>query len=387
MLRTRFPLFAGVVLVVGILMAAWLWPRQAGRDAASPEPGKPVSPAANSTLRRRASQPPAPTEATEQLQRALAGVLDAADLAQRKQLLAELRRRLEALGAGERQALLGEFLASHRDADLGGQFTVGPEGGLTASPTLRVWLLNELARLDPAAAAALGRQVLASMDSPDEWAVGLRAVVLGDGSTEGRALVKDKTLALLTHETWQQQPSSGYLNAFDVAVYLKDQEFAPVLSRLLSQTNQPALAHAAFLALDRLTLAAPVEFLRALQTQATSLEGREAARAGFFARADATDPAQRIILEQYLLDPRRTVEELNAFAGTFPNASQFLSHNLLTRQAVFDGTLLARRDAATLAIVRQWQTEPRFADRRAQLRMVETRLQEFQRQTQKQKVP
>jgi len=311
-------------------------------------------------------------------------VLDAADLAQRRQRLAELRRRLEALVAGERQAVLGEFLTSRRDADLGGQFTVGPDGGLTSSPTLRVWLLNEMAGLDPAAAAALGRQVLASMDSPDEWAVGLRSVALGDGSAEGRTLVKDKTLALLTHEAWQQQPTPGYLNAFDVAVHLKDRDFAPVLSGLLRQTNQPALAHAAFLALDRLTLAAPVEFLNTLQTEAASLAGREAARAGFFARADATDPAQRVLLERYLLAPQRTAEELNAFAATFPNASLFLSHNLLTRQAVFDGATLARRDAATLAIVRQWQTEPRFAGQREQLRAVETRLQEFVRQTQKQ---
>ena len=314
-------------------------------------------------------------------------MLEAADLAQRKQLLAEVRRRLEALAAGERQALLGEFLTSRRDADLGGQFAVGPEGGLTASPTLRVWLLNELARLDPTAAAALGRQVLASMDSPDEWAVALRAVTLGESSAEGRTLVKDKTLALLTHEAWQQQPSSGYLNAFDVAVHLKDREFAPVLSGLLRQTNQPALAHAAFLALDRLTIAAPVEYLRMLQTQAASLEGREATRAGFFARADATDPAQRVVLEQYLLDPTRNVGELNAFAATFPNASLFLSHNLLTRQATFDGATLARRDAATLAIVRQWLAEQRFSGRLEQLRVMEARLQEFMRQAPKPTVP
>ena len=387
MSRSRLPILAGVILVLGILLTAWLWQRRAAHDTTSPEAGKPSSSITNSNRLRPTSQPPTPSEAAEQLRRALADVLEAADLAQRKQLLAEVRRRLETLAAGERQALLGEFLTSRRDADLGGQFAVGPEGGLTSSPTLRVWLLNELARLDPTAAAALGRQVLASMDSPDEWAVALRAVALGESSAEGRTMVKEKTLALLSHAEWQQQPSSGYLNAFDVAVHLKDREFAPVLSGLLRQTNQPALAHAAFLALDRLTLAAPTEYLQTLQTQPGWLEGREAARAGFFARADATDLPQRAILEQYLLDPRRSTEELNAFAETFPNASQFLSHNLLTRQAVFDGTALARRDAATLAIVRQWQTDPRFVAQRDQLRRVETRLQEFTRQAQKKSAP
>lgn len=336
---------------------------------------------------RQAAAPSPDSPKSEALGQILAGVLDAADLPQRTAQLPELRRQLEGTAAAERQQLLGEFLAARRDVDLGGQFAVGPDGGLTSSPTLRVWLLNELARLDPAAAAALGRQVLAGMDSPDEWAVALRAVALGDGSADARALMKDKTLALLAHEAWQQQPTSGYLHAFDVAVHLKDREFAPVLGGLLRQTNQPALAHAAFLALDRLTLAAPVEYLQALQTSAARLDGREAARAGFFARAGATVPVQRVILEQYLLDPQRGAEELDAFAAIFPNASLFLSHNLLTRQAVFDGATLARRDAATLAIVRQWQTEPRFAGRREQLGVIAARLQEFVRQTQKQAAP
>jgi len=294
--------------------------------------------------------------------------MGAADAASRAGLLDELRRQLEALGPVERRHLLGDFLITRRDADLGGEFKLGPDGGLTASPTLRVWLLNELIRFDPTGAAELGRQVLAGMDSPDEWAVALRAVALGDKSEDARRLLRDKTLVLLGHSAWQQQPTSGYLNAFDVAVHLKDRAFAPALSGLLRQTNQPALAHAAFLALDRLTLAAPVELLSALQAQPAELEGREAARAGFFARADAMHPAQRTLLEQYLLAPSRSAEEWSAFAATFPNANQFLSNNLLTRQAIPDGAALLRRDIATLAVVRQWLTDPRFATHQAHLR-------------------
>ena len=339
------------------------------------------------TNRKSKQRGPANLNTGQLLRTALADVMSTADLAGRTERLGELRRLLEAMPADERRRWLTEFLDSRRDADLGGQFGVGPAGDLTTSPSLRVWLLNEITRLDPAGAAALGRQVLAGMDSPDEWAVALRAVALGDASADGRTLLKAKTLALLGHAPWQEQPTSGYLHAFDVAVHLKDREFAPVLSNLLRQTNQPALAHAAFLALDRLTMAAPVDFLRELQTNPEWLNGRETTRAGYLARADATDPAQRGILEQYLLDPRRNEEELNVFATTFPNASLFLSHNLLTRQATFDGRQLVRRDAATLAIVRQWLTEPRFAARRAQLLIVEARLNEFLSQASKQGSP
>ena len=376
-LRRLLPWLAGI-LVIGITAALWLRARRVVTETDTTKPdlgqGTEVVP-----HHPRPSFPsPAPNLVGEQL-----AAVVSADAAQRAGLLEELRRRLEALAPAERRQLLGAFFAAKQDADLGGRFAVGADGGLTASPTLRVWLLNELVRLDPAGAAALGRLVLSAMDSPDEWAVALRAVALGDASDGGRSLLKERTLALLGHKPWQQEPTSGYLNAFDVAVHLRDREFAPVLSGLLRQTNQPALAHAAFLALDRLTMAAPVEFLGALQAQPDALAGREAARAGYFARADVTIPAQRALLEQYLLAPTRSAEEWDAFAATFPNANQFLSNNLLTRQAIPDGATLARRDTATLAVVRQWLADQRFTVRREHLRTLEIRLLEFVRQTQK----
>lgn len=386
MQKSLLALGLAAIVATGLLLAGWWLRRVPERKPTAAE--IPPSPSARKDAGRLdPARPAAPLEAVQQLQRTLMELLDKVSPGQRTAMLPGLQRSLEETPNAERLNMLEEFFASGRDSELGGQFKVGPEGGLTASPTLRVWLLNELTRLNPSAAAKLGRQVLRSMDSPDEWAVALRAVALGDQTPDGRALIKERTLRLLHHGNWQSQPTSGYLNAFDVAVHLKDSEFAPVLSGLLRQTNQPALAHAAFLALDRLTLAAPVEFLQALQTQAAGLDGREAARAGFFARADASIPEQRVVLEQYLLDRHRSTEELDAFAATYPNASLFLSHNLLTRQVVFDGTTLARRDAAALAIVRQWLTEPRFANRREHLSIVEMRLVEFTRQASNQGRP
>ena len=100
-----------------------------------------------------------------------------------------------------------------------------------------------------------------------------------------------------------------------------------------------------------------------------------------------SDPAQCTLLEQYLLSPDRSLEEWNAFVATFPNANQFLSHNLLTRQTVPDGAALARRDAATLAVVQQWLMDPRFASRREQMHALESRLQKSVGQTLKPVVP
>lgn len=46
------------------------------------------------------------------------------------------------------------------------------------------------------------------------------------------------------------------------------------------------------------------------------------------ARADVRDPVQKQALETYLLDPKRTAEELRGFASVFPNANVAISQNL-----------------------------------------------------------
>lgn len=363
--------------VLGLLGAA-LWTL---RQKPAPDASRPTVERTHSEPLAAGSSNPAASTAlipsTNALLPLLESVLTGNSAEERRRHLGEVRRWLRDTPAEVRRAQLAAFLASRRDADLGGQFKVGADGSLTTSPTLRVWLLNEFSGMDRAEAAALAREVLSRPDSADEWAVALRCLALGDTSAAAHALLKEKTLALLQREAWQEQASSGFLQAFDVAVYLRDAEFAPVLSGLLRQTNQVAVAHAAFLALDRLVLAAPVESLRELQANPDWLAGREGTRAGIFARADVTDASQRTILETYLLDSRRSPGELSAFAATFPNASLFLSPNLLTRQATFDGATLLRRDIATLQVVRGWLGEPRFAPVREALRLIESRLAEY----------
>ena len=121
---------------------------------------------------------------------------------------------------------------------------------------------------------------------------------------------------MIQNPEWQRHPTNGFLEAFDVIVYARDTGFVPTLSTMTRQSDNQALAHAGFLSLDRLTLSDPTVTLAQLQAQPDTLGGREAMRANLFARADTRDPQQRVLLEAYLLDSRRTPEELNAFAGS-----------------------------------------------------------------------
>lgn len=94
----------------------------------------------------------------------------------------------------------------------------------------------------------------------------------------------------------------------------KTSEPSPTLS-ILRLIGSPSLPRAALV-----LLAAHPELM----------EGREKTRANFFARADLRDPQQKALLESYLLDPRRSAQELQTFAGIFPNANYMISNNLLT---------------------------------------------------------
>jgi hypothetical protein len=208
----------------------------------------------------------------------------------------------------------------------------------------------------------------------------LRSLARGDTSAEGRALLEQKTGELLRYDAWQQNPTSGYLEAFDAAVYLGGTNLMPALSDLLRRQDNPAVAHAAFLALDRLVINDAVTTLDVLESAPDLMQGRELTRANYFARADVRDPQQRQVLEKYLLDPQIGSEELNTFAGVYPNANFIISANLLTPTPTPDRAALTSRDAESLRLMDDWLVDPRFGRVRPELEKAKVRLEQFVRQ-------
>lgn len=293
------------------------------------------------------------------------------------QKLAELRLGLQAMPVKEAVAAIRQFLDAKSDASTRLGFKLASNGSLDQAPTLRTFLLDELARLDPAAAADYSRVILAGMDSPDEWAVALRNLAQGDSSADGRALLTQKASQMLQYAPWQQNPSTGYLEAFDVPVYLGGADFVPTLSSLVQSQDNPAISHAAFLALDRLVINNPVAVLQSLESAPDLMTGRESTRADYFGRADVRDPQQRQILESYLLNPSIAPAELQTFAGIFPNGNFMISPNLLTQNTTLDHDGLIDRDQQSLAVAQQWLTDPRFAQITPVIQSVVQRLQMF----------
>ena len=364
-----------LVALVGLCaLSFWLWH---GRHSAPTKLARPSQPA-------QAKNAPVlpPTNVADaaggprlEAARATLAATTAPEIARKE--LDELRRYLSTLPPPAAVAAIRQFLDARQDVPTGLGFAIGPDGFLTGAPSLRIFLLDYLAQVDRPAAGRYAESILGSMDSPGEWAVSLRNYALANATPEGRAFLEQKMQELLGHEPWQSNPSAGYLEAFDVAVHLGGTNLMPALTQLLRQTDNHALAHAAYLALDRLTLSNPAATLEHLLKDPSVMQGREQTRANYFARADVSDPQQRQILESYLLAPDRSATELQTFAGLFPNANFMISHNLLTSSATPDHQHIVRRDQESLRTVNAWLADPRFNHLQLQIQTIQKRLSQF----------
>jgi hypothetical protein len=365
-----------VLIVLAALVVAGGW-WALGRfhvtaPAPAPRESRPLA-----VLRPPAPSATDPSEAKARLQASAEALQRPGGSQNVHRLLDDLRRSLTAMPPEEASAVIREFLDTKVDAASGSDFKISPDGSLAESPTLRVFLLDCLAQVDPAGAAAYAREILKELNSADEWAVALRSCARGTATPEGNAFLEEKMRALLRHEPWQANPSVGYLEAFDVAVHLGGTALMPELTKLVRGKDNQAVAHAAYLALDRLTINHPTSTLQALLDQPQLMQGREVTRANYFARADLSDPAQRGLLEYYLLQFNPGIQELETFTGLFPNANYMVSHNLLTPTQTPDGATLARRDRAALQTVQEWLADPRFEGLRPQLERIRKRLETF----------
>ncbi len=370
-------------LAVGVLVAVlivWQTHRKTGTPTASPislnpPPSNSISKPNTAAIKHDPADPLSArlSEATKSLQ-------ESHDAGKSRQQLAELRRAISSADAAQASVAIRGFLDSGIDSPTGAEFQLGAGGSLVNSGSLRVFLLDLLAQVDPQAAVAYSRRVLETPGSPDEWAIALRNVALLDSAPGTRGFLEQKTEAMLRQVPWVNNPSTGFLEAFDVAVHLGGSKLLPPLTELVQRKDNLAVAHAAFLALDRMVIREPAQMLDVLEQHPEMMEGREQTRANYFARADVGDPTQREVLERYLLDAKRQASELQSFAGVFPNANYMISHNLLTSNVTPDGATLARRDRDALRVVAEWLADPRFAGLQPQLLQIQQRLQEFSRQ-------
>lgn len=323
---------------------------------------------------------PASRSVTVQLENIRARLAASKDPKANRLILAELRKLLNSLPPGVASREIQAFLASARDAATQLDVTIEAGGGFGDSSSLRVFLLDQLGRIDRPAAGALAAQILSRYTTPDEWAVSLRNFAWANPGPAGETFLQAKARELLGNPAWASDPSAGYLEAFDTIVYAHGTALTPDLAAFLGNRENRAAAHAAYLTLDRLTITEPAAMLKQLVDKPALMTGSEQTRANFIARADVREPDQRALVEQYLLDPGRGAAELATFAGLYPNANFMISNNLLTTVNTPQSGQLATHDREALKIIEQWQGDPRFAHLQPLLAQIHERLGTFVRQ-------
>jgi hypothetical protein len=244
--------------------------------------------------------------------------------------IASLRDQLASLEPAAAAAAVHDFFGRNEDLSLPLPFKVEKGGNLSSHPTLRVALLDILAAIDPAAAATLGRELLESPTTPDEWALALRNVARTDSSPATNDLLRQKTEQLITHPDWQEKPTTGYYEAFDLLVHTRSTQSTPLLSSIIRTPDRKDLRHAAFLTLDRLTQVETTQMLGLLANDEALNEVYPEMVAQQMARADRNNPHQEALVQAWLNDPNRSEQQQRAFHSIYPNANRTVSGNLVT---------------------------------------------------------
>jgi hypothetical protein len=339
-----------LILLLPMIAFLWWWPRPASEEV----PSK--------------LTPTQRVQSGAQKLRAATSTLDS------QNTFAELRAALRQMDTTEAREWLLAQLTSGEDFATQLDLTLDPAQNLSGWPSWRVFLLDLLFLTDPEAAATVSRDLLQTSKSPDEWAVLMRNLArVGKDD----ALLKTKSAELLRNRDWQKEPSAGYLEAFDVIVHTRNTALAPDLLSNCDLREQKAVRHASFLTLDRLILAAPDKVLPELAAAASNHPQSALMLSNMIARADVRDAMQRQAVETYLLDTRRTAEELRGFASVFPNANIAVSSNLLTQSPTVQGADLADRDRASYALLSSWLTDQRFKQSHEVLRTIVMRLESW----------
>lgn len=298
---------------------------------------------------------------------------------QMKMLLAAWWADLDQSGmsAHDQARMLVAYLDSGQNLSTGQLFEVGQHGRLSSAPTLRVQALDWLGEADPRLAADYSRKIFEQSNSPDEWALALRNYgrILEAPDTDD--FFTSHVRALINNQDWQANPTRGFLEAFDSAVYSAAPVIIEDLLEVCFTSGHKGTSLAATMALDNIAGDDPLAVARIITQPDSLIEHTPTFRASLMSRLDPLNAEHVEVLRAYLLDPSYEADELNVFANSFPNHNDFASHYLLTSQSARNLHLMARVDLAALELIREYQADPAFNDKLDLLNVMETQLQEF----------
>ncbi|MCO6430127.1 MAG: hypothetical protein J5J00_04645, partial [Deltaproteobacteria bacterium] len=213
-------------------------------------------------------------------------------------------------------------------------------------------------RVDSKAAAENAKEIFNSSRSVEEWTIALRNYAWGTDDSRGDPYLVDVSRRLLERTEWLEQASSAYLEAFDLIPYNRDVGYAPKLVQHISASANGDIRHAAFLALDKLMLQAPLELGRTLGEIIP--ERHSNLRASLMARLDASRDEERELIKEYLSDNTIASGEFQEFFRLYPLTSKAIGPALVTEERFESLQQLAAKDLHALSFLRELSSLPDY---------------------------
>ena len=247
-------------------------------------------------------------------------------------MLSELRVAIRQAPEEVAAAAVVEFLKTGDDAPTGLPFEVGPEGMMDAVPSVRSALLDLMPSLDPVAALAVAREIMNQRTSADEYALALRNMAWNDLDGDLKSELSARFMDLLKSR-WLDQPSAGFLEAFDIAVEVGGGAMFDRLVALAGEAtakSNSAASRAAFMSLDRMIVRDRALLVTAFSGDDRWMDFAPLQRASLMSRLDLMEPAQRDVFSRYLAADSLAADELEYFAKVFPNENFLYGHRLVT---------------------------------------------------------
>jgi hypothetical protein len=271
---------------------------------------------------------------TRLIERSLAELSTSSSPEESDQILKKLRDGIHETSHHESAAAaIIAFLNTKQDVATGLPFSVGPEGMMTDTPTLRTALLDLLPSLDPLAALDSARSVMDHTQSPDEFALALRNLAWNDSNGDLLSELNTRLNQMLSMKPWCENPSAGFLEALDAAVKIESQASFDAIARLGAEAlaaEDSSLGRAAVMVLDRMILRNPSLLVTAFEVNPGWLSASPEQRATLMSRLDVTDPAQRDAFSRYLTATPHGSGEMEYFAKLFPNGNYLHGNWLIT---------------------------------------------------------
>ncbi len=355
-------LFAGIVIV-------WLlWPSQTIEDSiveledSSQDRENVLAESLEETIETNKRDIIAEQMVGDRLSALYEGINSGVSANNNRSRLAEFRKWVLEQAAEVASSSIIKFLNTHLDADTFGNFKVGKTGFLKDFPSLRIALLDMLEEINPQAALGYSKVLLVDSQHPEEWAVSLRSLAKYGKSDSDKTYLNNKLSELVLNDNWQETPTSGFLQAFDVVAYSGEIAHLYELEALFKDPVNKAVAHASVLSIDRFHRVNPLVGASLIVSNNDYLDTKTGFRASLMARVDLREEGADVLVTQYLSDSNRSLKERISFVKQFPNLNTAFSHNLITGDQLFTQGEMRSRSVAAYELLNELRVDPIYAD-------------------------